>query len=71
MAASVILELDAEENPPQAYIMQTLTPSLEDQVVHTAELYDNFTIYNRTPVSANTTPKYSVVDLHHGMFAYI
>jgi len=50
--------------------MESPVPSLEDQVAHTRELYDNFTIYNRTPVSANATPKYTLVDVHHGILSY-
>ena len=69
-AASVILGLDAEVNPPQAYIMQIPVPSLQHQVTHTRELCDNMTIYHRTGVSANATPKHTLVDLHHGMFPY-
>jgi hypothetical protein len=69
-AASVIHDLDAEENPPQAYIMQTPVPTLEAQVAPTRELCDNLTIYKYTPVSANLTPKHSLVDVHHGMFSY-
>jgi hypothetical protein len=69
-AASVIHDLDAEEKPSQAFIMETPVPTLEDQVTHTRELYDNLTIYKRTLVSANLTPKHTLVDVHHGMFSY-
>jgi hypothetical protein len=66
-AASVILRLDAKDYPPQAYIMQIPVPSLESQVVYNRELFDNFTMYNCTPVSANATPKGTSIDVHIGM----
>jgi len=58
-AASVALNREAEENLPQVYILQIPVLSLEDQVAHTREPYNNFTVYHHAPVSANATPKYT------------
>jgi hypothetical protein len=60
-------KFDAEDNPPQAHIMEIPLPSLEDQVARIREVYDNFTIYNRKPVAANVTPKYALIDIHYGI----
>ena len=43
-AASVILGLDAKENAPQAYLMNTPIPSLESQITPTRELHESFAI---------------------------
>lgn len=60
-------KFDAEDNTPQAHIMEIPLPSLEDQVARIREVYDNFTIYNCKPVAANVTPKYALIDIHYGI----
>jgi len=62
-----MLGLDAEVNPPQSYITEIHVPKLENQIIHTREIHDNFTVYNRTPLTANVTPKFTFVDAHHGI----
>jgi len=49
--------------------MEIPLPSLEDQVARIREVYDDFTVYNRKPVSANVTPKSALIDIHYGMLS--